>query len=56
MRNPPLVTLKGISHHFGEKTLFTNAELSIGRKERICLVGRNGAGKSTLLKIIAGLK
>lgn len=56
MRNPPLVTLKGISHHFGEKTLFTNAELSIGKKERICLVGRNGAGKSTLLKIIAGLK
>ncbi len=56
MRNPPLVTLKGISHHFGEKTLFTNAELSIGRKERICLVGRNGAGKSTLLKIIAGIK
>ena len=56
MRAPPLVTLKGITHGFGAKTLFTDAELSIGKKERICLVGRNGAGKSTLLKIIAGIK
>jgi ABC transport system ATP-binding/permease protein len=55
MRAPPLVTLKDISHGFGAKTLFTQAQLSIGKKERICLVGRNGAGKSTLLKIIAGL-
>ena len=55
MRAPPLVTLTGISHAFGTKTLFDQAELSIGQGERICLVGRNGAGKSTLLKIIAGI-
>jgi ATP-binding cassette subfamily F protein uup len=29
--------------------------LSIGERERVCLVGRNGSGKSTLLKIAAGL-
>src|SRR3546814_396418 len=52
---PPLVTLQDISLGFGSKTLFTNAELSVGKRERICLVGRNGAGKSTLLKVIAGL-
>jgi ATP-binding cassette subfamily F protein uup len=52
---PPLVNLQGISLGFGSKTLFTKAELAIGKRERICLVGRNGAGKSTLLKIIAGL-
>lgn len=52
---PPLVTLQDISLGFGSKTLFRRADLSIGKKERLCLVGRNGAGKSTLLKIIAGI-
>lgn len=52
---PPLVTLQDISLGFGSKSLFSHAELSVGRRERICLVGRNGAGKSTLLKIIAGI-
>ncbi|MBL0942378.1 MAG: ATP-binding cassette domain-containing protein [Alphaproteobacteria bacterium] len=52
---PPLVNLQDIFLGFGSKTLFTKAELAIGKRERICLVGRNGAGKSTLLKVIAGL-
>ena len=35
--------------------LLAGASLSVGRDDRICLVGRNGSGKSTLLKILAGL-
>jgi len=39
---------------FGGRSLFENLNLSIGEKERVCLVGRNGSGKSTLLKVLAG--
>ncbi len=34
--------------------LFDGANFSLGRGERVCLIGRNGEGKSTLLKLIEG--
>ena len=43
-----------MSLRFGPDPLFTGAELAIGARDRISLVGRNGAGKSTLMKIIHG--
>ena len=52
---PPLLTLQDIHLTFGGTPLLEGAELSIGERERVCLVGRNGSGKSTLLKIAAGL-
>src|SRR6185503_10077436 len=52
---PPLLTLQDIRLTFGGTPLLEGAELSIGERERVCLVGRNGSGKSTLLKIAAGL-
>src|ERR1044072_4088409 len=52
---PPLLTLQDIHLSFGGTPLLEGAELSIGERERVCLVGRNGSGKSTLLKIAAGL-
>ncbi len=51
---PPLLTLTNMSLRFGPDPLFSNAELAIGERDRISLVGRNGAGKSTLMKIIHG--
>lgn len=51
---PPLLTLNNMSLRFGPDPLFNDAELSIGERDRISLVGRNGAGKSTLMKIIHG--
>mgnify|MGYP005635741343 FL=1 len=43
-----------MSLRFGPDPLFSGAELAIGERDRISLVGRNGAGKSTLMKIIHG--
>ena len=51
---PPLLTLQDIHLTFGGTPLLEGAELAIGERERVCLVGRNGSGKSTLLKIAAG--
>ncbi len=52
---PPLLTLQNIQLTFGGTPLLTGADLTVGARERLCLVGRNGSGKSTLLKIAAGL-
>src|SRR6185436_879585 len=51
---PPLLTLQDVHLTFGGTPLLEGAELAIGERERVCLVGRNGSGKSTLLKIAAG--
>ena len=37
-----------------EQTLIENLGLNIGKKERICVIGKNGKGKSTLLRLLAG--
>ena len=37
---------------FGDKVLFKNINLTVGRGEKIALLGPNGVGKSTLLKRI----
>jgi ATP-binding cassette subfamily F protein uup len=51
---PPVLTLQDIHLTFGGTPLLEGAELAIGERERVCVVGRNGSGKSTLLKIAAG--
>jgi len=51
---PPLLSFRDVSLSIGNKPLFIDLELHIGKGERICLVGRNGTGKSTLMKTIAG--
>ena len=53
--SPPVLYVDDIHLTHGVTPLLDGASLSVGRDDRICLVGRNGSGKSTLLKIIAGL-
>lgn len=53
--SPPLLLLQDVRIRFGESQLIEDGELSVGPRERLCLVGRNGSGKSTFLKIAAGL-
>jgi ATP-binding cassette subfamily F protein 3 len=45
---------EGLRAASGERVLFEDVNLRIGRGERIGIVGPNGAGKTTLLKLIAG--
>ncbi len=51
---PPLLQLTGLKFTLGGKPLLDGVDLSVGRGERICLVGRNGSGKSTIMKIATG--
>ena len=51
---PPILHLSHLSLSYGGKALLEDASLSLGRGDRVSLVGRNGSGKSTLLKIAAG--
>ncbi|MGL4305613.1 MAG: ATP-binding cassette domain-containing protein, partial [Mycobacteriaceae bacterium] len=39
---------------YGQRTLFSEVDLTVGTGEAIGLVGANGAGKSTLLTLLAG--
>src|SRR3954454_10318886 len=51
----PVLTLRGISKHFGAVSALTNIDLDVYAGEVVALVGDNGAGKSTLVKILAGV-
>lgn len=50
-----MITAKGISKAFGDKTVFSRADISVADGSICGLVGINGAGKSTLLRILAGV-
>ena len=49
-----VVTFKGLSKGFSDKTLYTNIDLAVLRGERIAIIGPNGSGKTTLLRMVAG--
>ncbi|WP_111496390.1 MULTISPECIES: ATP-binding cassette domain-containing protein [Marinobacter] len=51
----PLLSLENVSLAFGLHPLLDDAQLTVERGERVCLLGRNGEGKSTLLKVVQGL-
>ncbi len=38
----------------GPDPLISDFSMTVGLKERICIMGRNGAGKTTLLRLLAG--
>ena len=47
-----LVTGFGLSVAFGDQTIFSGADFSIGPKDKIGLIGVNGAGKTTLMRLL----
>jgi ATP-binding cassette subfamily F protein 3 len=47
-----VLEMNNLGKSYGEKVLFKQVNLTIGRGEKIALLGPNGVGKSTLLKAI----
>jgi ATP-binding cassette subfamily F protein 3 len=47
-----VLKVKEVSKAFGSKVLFQNANMFVGRGDRVFLLGPNGCGKTTLLKMI----
>jgi NitT/TauT family transport system ATP-binding protein len=50
-----LLSARDLAFAYGQHTVFAQVDLSIARREIVCLIGASGCGKSTLLRILAGL-
>lgn len=50
-----LLRAEGITKRFGDNTVLSNVDLSIGKGELVCLIGVSGSGKTTLFNILSGL-
>jgi simple sugar transport system ATP-binding protein len=50
-----LMSLKGVSHSFGNNPALRDIDIDVFPGEVHCLLGDNGAGKSTLIKILSGV-
>lgn len=51
----PVLELRGVSKSFGAVEALVDADLVVGRREVVALVGDNAAGKSTLARIVCGV-
>ena len=47
-----VVKTKNLTKSYGDKIVFSNADILIVRGEKIALVGRNGEGKTTFMKLL----
>lgn len=53
-----MIRLHHVAKHYrtrgAQRTVLTDVSLTLGRGEKLGVLGRNGAGKSTLIRLIAG--
>lgn len=50
----PLVAVRGLSFHRGDRIIFQDVDLNIPRGRITAIMGPSGAGKTTLLRLISG--
>ena len=52
-----MIVVRSILFSYGQNGFCLNIpELSVGKGEKVAVIGSNGSGKTTLLNIIAGIK
>ena len=56
MNERSIISIRGVSKHFGTVHAVDNVDLEIERGEYFSLLGPSGCGKTTLLRIPAGLE
>jgi ATP-binding cassette subfamily F protein 3 len=49
-----MITVTNLWKAFGPQDLFSGADLHVGARERVALVGPNGSGKTTLFEMLEG--
>jgi ATPase subunit of ABC transporter with duplicated ATPase domains len=50
-----VLTVEGVAKSYGGPNVFTDVSFSVGKGERLLILGLNGAGKTTLLRILMSL-
>jgi len=48
-----LMDVKDLSFGYDSTPLIENLNISVGKRDRICVIGKNGKGKTTLLRLLA---
>jgi branched-chain amino acid transport system ATP-binding protein len=51
----PLLTLTGVSKHFGGLQVISDLDFAVNEEETVGLIGPNGAGKSTVFNLITSI-
>ena len=49
----PAIAVRGLSHHYGERSALRAVDLDVRRGEILGLLGPNGGGKTTLFRVLA---
>ncbi|WP_418277762.1 ABC transporter ATP-binding protein [Isoptericola jiangsuensis] len=52
---PALVSVRGLTVHYGSRTALDGLDLDLPGGQIVGLLGENGCGKSTLMKVLAGV-
>ncbi len=53
-RGSPLLSVRGLSKHFGGVAAVNGIDLDVQARETVALIGPNGAGKTTFYNLLSG--